>query len=378
MADSVNWGILQPLSAAQGAIHTSAPQTEAARLPNSPGLPESGGGGNPNRDIDIARLKMDQARQPGLLQEQQLSNQHLGLLNQGQTSINTQEAIKAQTLQQEQVFHQADLQALQKGGTDSYLKSLSAHDPSAAEAFSQAQQNTIKLKQDNGLTGVTNTANLWHTISDGYNPNDPQSQAKIMDNYNKNKVLLKRLDPNMPDLKTPSEVANYAGGAVHTAMGFIQQTKYQQEIQKSAAVEAMKPTALKKAQSDVADAQNALDQAKQSGDPKAIADAQTLLTQAQRGVQKELPSGLSNITNAVTGAVSNLFNGASNMLNSSNTANTNAVTPGSTPQTTNYTSSTTTASTFKPGTIATDADGNKATYIGGDPKDPKSWNEVKQ
>src|ERR1051326_8868566 len=167
----VNWGILQPAQS-MAPIQSATPQAPSAPAPQG-----NAGMLDPNEaarvKIEQQRLQMEQARQPGLIQGQQLQNQGQALQNQGLLSDNQIKAVQAQTAKEEMIHHQADLQAYKKGGIEAYATSLESHDPAAAVTLRNGIENAKETIRTHGVAAIGDTANLWHTIiPPDYNPND--------------------------------------------------------------------------------------------------------------------------------------------------------------------------------------------------------------
>ena len=392
----MNWGILQPQQS-MDPIRTATPSAQSSSAPNPmQGVPT----------MEQAQQMQIEKQKLGLLQHADQREQDLhpgamsrqGLENQGLLQGNQFNQLKLQDAQYEYTHHQADLQAYQKGGIDAYSKSLESHDPMAATNLRTSIENTKETIRSHGVAAVDDTANLFHTIvPPDYNPQDPKSQAQLMQNYNNNKALLNRLDPKLADAvgsnPTPSQVANYAMGTVSTVYGYKQQQALQGQIRVAAAKEQLKPTPLLKAQQDVQNAQEAYDSIKDKQSPEAQTALQTL-NESKQGVSAELNGHnpllqqSSGLINSVTAPIRGLANGVSNLFspappNAPQQAQPQVAPqmapqgqpqgmspqgqPGNTPPA---------PQGLQAGTIGVNAAGVKARYIGGDPSKSESYEVI--
>lgn len=236
MADSINWGLLQPLNQ-EAPIHAQATQATqgSAPAPN----PNAGGGGFDLQGQMMARQELalkqqhqanENAMQPGLLQGQALNNQGKGIENQG-AQIGLLKAQRDQRFQQN--ADTAFTTAKQKGADneqamDAYQGQLS---PEAAQAFQSTRDTHQKAVIDNNATALSNAAGIVaQTQQELGTTHDPKQVNALLDNANKQ---LDRVDPQHTPIKSISDLHNYGIATLGTLMNPKVQATLNFELQKA-------------------------------------------------------------------------------------------------------------------------------------------------
>lgn len=210
MADSINFGLLQPPPHPTAQVMT-VPNYAAE---NSQAL-SSGITAGTNAYTSMQQNNRANQLQPGLLQQQQLTNQ-------GLTYENQVKQVQAQSAKEQWVFHEADLQAYKQGGVPAYTKSLESHDPSAAMVLKDSIESHEQLVQKGNVTDLTQASGIWNMIEAS---KDPVAAFKQMHD------VLKRVDPKTPDnFNSRSELDAWAFGSMKTAVNYATQTQYKNQM----------------------------------------------------------------------------------------------------------------------------------------------------
>lgn len=192
MADPVNFGVLSP-------IYNGPRQGQVIQLPNRALQQEQ-----------IMSGYLDQMRsqqQLGMQQKQlDMAQQRNGLLNQFTQGQIQQQGMQTQQMQQAVQYHQQDMNALQQGGYDDYLKSLMTHDPNAAAASQQAfsdlhdsqlkgKKSLMDLNQQQTQNYVSNISQVGNIAAQAKTIPDPAQRDQFwMSTYD----IRKQIQPQTP------------------------------------------------------------------------------------------------------------------------------------------------------------------------------------
>ena len=200
MADSINWGVLQPLNQ-MAPIHSATPQANPAQM--------GGGGGmlDPyaaqKMQIEQQRLGLEQQQTESALKTAALQQQGMGITNQtNQLGLETAQ----RSAQYQKAANDAYQAVIQKGGSkDQAMTAFSANlDPTSRETFDETRENHKTEVAKGNYAQLDNAAGavsgFIQQIQSGGDP------AKIIPYANQ---TIHRIDPGAPQIKTVDDLNNY-------------------------------------------------------------------------------------------------------------------------------------------------------------------------
>lgn len=351
-------------------------------------------------------------------------------------SKTTENQIQQQTLQQ-QTMKTAEMQSKDSAAEQlsqaamtsmsNYRQVLYSQDPVLGVDFdtkiASLQKENALAKQADSISYidlVKGQGTFWGQVAQGQN--DQQREQ-----------IFNQLYPNLPDSVKKTIPEQYSPNALMAGM-----TIHQMDVANHLADNPQKDqTPLEKAQDGVNRAQQALDAANKAGDPVAIQNAQQALDQSKqyvngevngKGIMGSISAPLSALGNAATGALGSLGNFVSGATNPQQAPPTQQQMPGQQPQQVMPTGAmpppsgmqqpgqapvqqapqvpqqlsqapagmtpdnsipnipaapnagqiqqSMTQNAPQVGQLMMDANGNKATFLGGDASDPKNWHPL--
>lgn len=317
MADSIDWGMLQPLSQ-MSPIHTASPTANSGSVP-SPVSDNSASQLAQQQQIGIEKqkLQMEQQRQGPMLEGLKLDNQGKALTNQqSQMTINSSKY----AMQQRQERMQAYAAGKAKGGGEGGLDAMQEKyfEQGDTDSGMKLAENREKLKDriaKDSTEGLMRSGSIIHGVITAAKPavpdtKDPRTgqiipgtpEVTALDNYTKTFPTIHKIDPYAPDPSTFKNNEQFLDTYATPVMSTINPIQQKFALEQKAITEDKLHTA----QSVVDDAKNNLRSIiKEKGASSQEAkDAANALQQAQsKASQESVGGGFGGTLNAVKNAL---------------------------------------------------------------------------